>query len=62
MAATGIPSAPQYIPPRQPPVWIPTAWQSVPAFVRFAIWLWSIGMVVSVVVGVIFGIVIAAHM
>lgn len=31
----------------------PSAWRSVPGFVRFAVWLWAIGVVVSVVLGVL---------
>lgn len=27
----------------------PTAWQSVPPLVRFAVWLWALGIVISVV-------------
>ncbi len=34
-----------------------TAWESVPVFVRFAVWLWAISIVVGLVVGVVvFGI------
>lgn len=31
----------------------PSAWRSVPGFVRFAVWLWAIGVVVSVILGVL---------
>jgi ABC-type arginine/histidine transport system permease subunit len=32
---------------------IPTAWQSVPGAVRFAVWLWAIGVIVGFVVAVV---------
>lgn len=31
----------------------PTAWQSVPGFVRFAVWLWALGVVLTVIFGLI---------
>lgn len=31
----------------------PTAWKSVPGFVRFAVWIWAIGVVIGLVVGVL---------
>jgi ABC-type arginine/histidine transport system permease subunit len=32
---------------------IPTAWQSVPGAVRFAVWLWAISVIVGFVVAVV---------
>ena len=34
----------------------PTGWQSIPAFVRFVVWLWAVSTVVSVAVGVLVGV------
>lgn len=31
----------------------PTAWKSVPGLVRFAVWLWALGVVISVILGLI---------
>lgn len=31
----------------------PTAWQSVPGAVRFAVWLWAISVIVGFVVAVV---------
>lgn len=32
-----------------------SAWKSVPGFIRFAVWLWALAMVLGTVLGVIFG-------
>ncbi|MBO0829991.1 MAG: hypothetical protein J2P24_19635 [Streptosporangiales bacterium] len=31
----------------------PTAWKSVPGFVRFAVWLWAIGVVLGLILAVL---------
>lgn len=31
----------------------PTAWKSVPGFVRFAVWLWAIGVVLGLILGIL---------
>lgn len=31
----------------------PTAWKSVPGLVRFAVWLWAIGVVIGVILGLV---------
>lgn len=31
----------------------PTAWRSVPGFVRFAVWLWAIGVVLGLILGIL---------
>jgi hypothetical protein len=36
-------------------------WQSVPAFVRLAVWVWAWSVIVGVVVGVIVALYIIAH-
>lgn len=33
-----------------------TGWYSVPTFVRFAVWVWALGIVLSVVIGIFVGI------
>ena len=47
----------QHDPQQQIPTYLvrqqPTAWQSIPTFVRFAVWLWAIGTVLALVAGVI---------
>lgn len=30
-----------------------TAWKSVPGFVRFAVWIWAIGVVIGLIVAVL---------
>jgi hypothetical protein len=39
-----------YLPPEPKP---PTAWQSAPGAVRFAVWLWAISVIVGFVAGVV---------
>lgn len=31
----------------------PTAWKSVPGLVRFAVWLWALGVVITVILGLL---------
>lgn len=31
----------------------PTAWESVPGFIRFAVWLWALGVVIGVIFGIL---------
>lgn len=33
----------------------PTAWESIPGAVRFAVWVWAISVIIGVVVGVAVG-------